>query len=73
MKQFANNSKWSNVYFSLNNQAKNNEKIIFSKIPVDDVSEKEIQKVLQELRFLANFKNYSISRDNQYIKGVKRM
>ena len=64
MKQFANNSKWSNVYFSLNNQAKNNEKIIFSKIPVDDVSEKEIQKVL---------KNYSISRDNQYIKGIKRM
>jgi hypothetical protein len=71
MKQFANNSKWSAVYISLNNQAKNNEQIIFSKIP-DNVSEEEIQDVLKELCFLSNFKNYSISRNNQNIRGIKK-
>lgn len=71
MKQFANDSKWSAVYISLNNQAKNNEQIIFSKIP-DNVSEEEIQDVLKELCFLSNFKNYSISRNSQNIKGIKK-
>lgn len=70
MERFANDSKWSNIYISLNTQAKNNEPIIFSKIP-DNVSDEEIKKVIQELNSLGNFKDYSISRNNQNIKGVK--
>lgn len=70
MKRFANDSKWSNIYISLNTQAKNNKPIIFSKIP-DNASDKEIEKVIQELNSLGNFKDYSISRNNQNIKGVK--
>lgn len=70
MKHFANNSKWNSLYISLANQAKNNEQIIFSKIP-DNVSDEEIEEVLQELRSLYNFKNYFISKNNQNIKGVK--
>lgn len=70
MEHFANNSKWSSIYTSLNIQAKNNEPIIFSKIP-DNVSDEEVEKVIQELNFLDNFKDYSISKNNQNIKGVK--
>ena len=72
MKRFANNSKWNNLYISLANQAKNNEQIIFSKIP-DDASDEEVEEVLQELRSLYNFKNYFISKNNQNIKGVKHL
>ena len=72
MKRFANNSKWNNLYISLANQAKNNEQIIFSKIP-DDASDEEVEEVFQELRSLYNFKNYFISKNNQNIKGVKRL
>ena len=71
MKHFANNSKWSSIYISLNIQAKNNEPIIFSKIPHDTTNE-EIEKVIQELSVLDNFKNYSILKNNQNIKGIKK-
>ena len=70
MERFANDSKWSNIYISLNIQAENDEPIIFSKIP-DSASDKEIEKVIQELNSLSNFKDYFISRNNQNIKGVK--
>lgn len=70
MGRFANNSKWSNLYHSLDMQAKNNEPIIFSQIP-NNVSNEEIEKVIQELNSLGNFKNYSISKNNQNIKGIK--
>ena len=70
MERFANDSKWSNIYILLNIQAKNNEPIIFSKIP-DSASDEEIEKVIQELNSLGNFKSYSISRNSQNIKGVR--
>lgn len=70
MKRFANNSKWSKLYSQLDVQAKNNNSIIFYQIP-KDVSEEEIKEVIQELSSLDNFKNYSISKNNQNIKGVK--
>lgn len=71
MKHYANDSKWSSLYTSLNNQARENVKIIFSKIPYN-VSEDEIKEVIQELRSLSNYKNYSISRNSTNIIGVKR-
>ena len=70
MKRFANNSKWSEFYSQLDIQAKNNNSVIFCKIP-EDVSEEEIKEVIQELNSLGNFKNYSISKNKQNIKGVK--
>lgn len=70
MEHFANSSKWSNIYTSLNNQAKTNEPIIFSRIP-DNTSDEEIKKIIQELNSLDNFRDYSISRNSQNIKGVK--
>ena len=70
MKHFANNSKWSKLYSQLDIQAKNNNSIIFYQIP-EDVSEEEIKEVIQELNFLGNFKNYSISKNGQNIKGVR--
>lgn len=71
MERLANNSKWSNIYILLNIQADNNEPIIFAKIP-DGTSDEEIEKVIQELNSLGNFKDYSILRNNQNIKGVKK-
>lgn len=70
MKRFANNSKWSKLYSQLDIQAKNNNSVIFYQIP-EDVSEEEIKEVIQELNSLSNFKNYSISKNEQNIKGVK--
>lgn len=70
MEYFANDPKWSNIYISLNIQVENNEFIIFSKIP-DRASDEEIEKVIQELNSLSNFKDYFISRNNQNIKGIK--
>lgn len=70
MKQFANETKWSNFYYQLDRQAKNNDPIIFATIPID-VKEDEINNVIQELRSLYNFKDYSISRNNNKIKGVR--
>lgn len=70
MKRFANNSKWSELYLQLDIQAKNHNSIIFYQIP-KDVSEEEIEEVIQELSSLGNFKNYSISKTEQNIKGVK--
>lgn len=72
MKRFGNHNKWNNIYTLLNIQAKNNEKIIFAKIP-NNVSNEEIEQVIQELRFLGNFKNYTISRNEYNIKGVKNV
>ena len=72
MKRFGNHNKWSNIYTLLDTQAKNNEKIIFAKIP-NDVSNEEIEQVIQELRFLGNFKNYTISRNEYNIKGVRNV
>ena len=70
MKRFANNSKWSELYSQLDIQAKNNNSVIFYRIP-EDVSEEEIKEVIQELNSLGNFKNYSISKNEQNIKGIK--
>ena len=70
MEYFANDPKWSNIYISLNIQVENNQFIIFSKIP-DRASDEEIEKVIQELNSLSNFKDYFISRNNQNIKGIK--
>ena len=70
MKRFANNSKWSELYSQLDIQAKNNNSVIFYQIP-EDVSEEEIKEVIQELNSLGNFKNYSISKNKQNIKGIK--
>lgn len=70
MKRFANESKWSNLYYQLDIQAKNNNSILSCKIP-DDVSEEEIKEVIQELNSLGNFKNYSISKNECNIKGVR--
>lgn len=70
MKHFANNSKWSELYSQLDIQAKNDNSVIFYQIP-EDVSEEEIKEVIQELNSLGNFKNYSISKNKQNIKGVK--
>ena len=70
MKRFANNSKWSKLYSQLDIQAKNNNSVIFYQIP-EDVSEEEIKEVIQELNSLSNFKNYSIFKNEQNIKGVK--
>lgn len=70
MRRFANNSKWSELYSQLDIQAKNNEPIIFYRIP-EGISEQEIEEVIQELNSLGNFKNYSIFRNEQNIKGVR--
>lgn len=70
MKRFANNSKWSELYSQLDIQAKNNNSIIFYQIP-ENVSEEEVKEVIQELNSLGNFKNYTISKSEQNIKGVK--
>lgn len=70
MKQFANETKWSNLYCQLDKQAKNNDPIIFVTIPID-VTEDEVNDVIQELRSLYNFKDYSISRNNNKIKGIR--
>lgn len=70
MKQYANELKWADFYLQLNNQAKDNEKIIFASIP-KNVSEDEIERVIQELHYLYNFKDYKISRNNNRIKGVR--
>ena len=70
MKQFANAAKWSNLYDQLDRQAKNNDPIIFVTIPID-ATEDEINNVIQELRSLHNFKDYSITRNNNKIKGIK--
>lgn len=70
MKRFANNSKWSKLYWQLDIQAKNNNSIIFYQIP-ENVSEEEIKEVIQELNSLDNFKNYIISKSEQNIRGVK--
>lgn len=70
MKRFANETKWSNLYYQLDRQAKNNDPIIFVTIPID-ATEDEINDVIQELRSLHNFKDYSISRNNNKIKGVR--
>lgn len=71
MKQFANNSKWNNLYYQLDNQAKNNNSTIFYKIP-EGISEEEIEEVIQELNSLGNFKNYFISKNSTNIKGVRK-
>ena len=70
MKRFANNSKWSELYSQLDIQAKNNKPIIFYRIP-EGISEQEIEEVIQELNSVGNFKNYSIFRNEQNIKGVR--
>ena len=70
MKRFANNSKWSELYSQLDIQAKNNNSVIFYQMP-ETVSEEEIKEVIQELNSLSNFKNYSIFKNKQNIKGVK--
>lgn len=70
MKRFANNLKWSELYSQLDIQAKNNNSVIFYQIP-ENVSEEEIKEVIQELNSLSNFKNYSIFKNKQNIKGVK--
>lgn len=70
MKRYANETKWSSIYTSLDIQAKNDERIIFCKIP-EGVSEEEIQEVIQELNSLGNFKNYFISKNEENIRGVK--
>lgn len=70
MKRFANNSKWSKLYWQLDIQAKNNNSIIFYQIP-ENVSEEEIKEVIQKLNSLDNFKNYIISKSEQNIRGVK--
>ena len=71
VKRHANDSTWSYLYVSLDNQAKNNKQIIFENIPVG-VSFEEITKVIEELRSLGNFKNYLISRNEKHIKGVRK-
>ena len=71
VKRRANDSRWSYLYTSLNNQAKNNEQIIFENIPAG-VSSDEITEVIEELRSLGNFKNYLISRNEKHIKGVRK-
>lgn len=70
MKRFGNESKWSNFYHQLDIQAKNNNDIIFISIP-DEVTDDEIEGVLQDLRSLSNFKDYHILRSKDKIKGVK--
>ena len=70
MKHFGNESKWSSIYHQLDIQAKNNEYIIFMSIP-NEVTDDEIEEVLQDLRSLSNFKDYRISRSNDKIKGVR--
>ena len=70
MKRFGNESKWSSIYHQLDIQAKNNEYIIFISIP-NEVTDDEIEGVLQDLRSLSNFKDYRISRSNDKIKGVR--
>jgi hypothetical protein len=70
MKRYANEAKWSQLYISLDEQAKDNIKIISYKIP-EDVPEQEINEVIQELRSLYNFKNYLITQDDNKIKGVR--
>ena len=70
MKRFGNESKWSNIYHQLDIQAKNNECIISMSIP-NEITDDEIEGVLQDLRSLSNFKDYHISRSNDKIKGVR--
>ena len=70
MKRFGNESKWSNFYYQLDIQVKNNDDIIFVSIP-DKTTDDEIEGVLQDLRSLSNFKDYRISRSSDKIKGVR--
>ena len=70
VKRHGNDSKWSYLYTSLDNQAKDNKQIIFENIPAG-VSSDEITEVIKELRLLSNFKNYLISRNEKHIKGIR--
>ena len=70
MECFANDSKWNSIYISLNAQAKNKESIIFSRMP-ETASDEEIEKVIQELNSLGNFKDYTIVKNDKNIKGVR--
>lgn len=72
MRRYANEARWNQLYISLDKQAKNNEEIIFHQIP-ENVPKEEINKVIQELRSLYNFKEYSIIKsENNNIKGVRK-
>lgn len=70
MGQYANDSKWNSIYISLNTQAKNKEPIIFSRLP-EITSDEEIEKIIQELNSLSNFKDYTIFKNDKNIKGVR--